>query len=237
MKRRSKQASKQASLPAVAIAVTTATLGASNSDGDGDVPPNIDDSQSSSDAIVREGANVTLTCKATGSPTPSIRWKRDDNSKITINKSLSVLEWDGETLEMERISRLDMGAYLCIAFNGIPPTVSKQIKVSVDCKCELEACARECACAPNHLDHPFRRSLNSIRSRTLAKGFCQRALHDRFEVKLRSSNAVPAPAPAPAPAPSTPEAVALRPRNALASSDQDYSIKLTGQKFDINLFF
>ncbi|XP_046833519.1 lachesin-like isoform X3 [Vespa crabro] len=96
------------------------------------VPPNIDDSQSSSDAIVREGANVTLTCKATGSPMPSIRWKRDDNSKITINKSLSVLEWVGETLEMERISRLDMGAYLCIASNGIPPTVSKQIKVSVD---------------------------------------------------------------------------------------------------------
>lgn len=96
------------------------------------VPPNIDDSQSSSDAIVREGANVSLTCKATGSPTPSIRWKRDDGSKISINKTLSVAEWEGETLEMARISRLDMGAYLCIASNGIPPTVSKQIKVSVD---------------------------------------------------------------------------------------------------------
>ncbi|XP_070160236.1 lachesin isoform X3 [Polyergus mexicanus] len=96
------------------------------------VPPNIDDSQSSSDAIVREGANVTLICKATGSPTPSIRWKRDDSSKISINKTLSVAEWEGETLEMARISRLDMGAYLCIASNGIPPTVSKQIKVSVD---------------------------------------------------------------------------------------------------------
>lgn len=45
-----------------------------------------------------------------------------------------VAEWEGETLEMSRISRLDMGAYLCIASNGIPPTVSKQIKVSVDCK-------------------------------------------------------------------------------------------------------
>ncbi|XP_014487307.1 PREDICTED: lachesin-like isoform X2 [Dinoponera quadriceps] len=96
------------------------------------VPPNIDDSQSSSDAIVREGANVSLTCKATGSPTPNIRWKRDDGSKISINKTLSVAEWEGETLEMARISRLDMGAYLCIASNGIPPTVSKQIKVSVD---------------------------------------------------------------------------------------------------------
>ncbi|XP_034934008.1 lachesin-like [Chelonus insularis] len=96
------------------------------------VPPNIDDAQSSSDAIVRENANVTLTCKATGSPTPSIRWKRDDNEKIVINKTLEVMEWEGETLEMTRISRLGMGAYLCIASNGVPPSVSKQIKVSVD---------------------------------------------------------------------------------------------------------
>lgn len=53
------------------------------------VPPNIDDSLSSSDVIVREGANETLTCKATGSPTPNVKWKRDDNTKITINKTLS----------------------------------------------------------------------------------------------------------------------------------------------------
>ncbi|KAK7792612.1 hypothetical protein R5R35_009147 [Gryllus longicercus] len=96
------------------------------------VPPNIDDSLSSSDVIVREGANVTLTCHATGSPPPSVKWKRDDGSKIAINKSTAVLEWEGEVLEMTRISRLDMGAYLCIASNGVPPTVSKRIKVSVD---------------------------------------------------------------------------------------------------------
>ncbi|PSN53843.1 Lachesin, partial [Blattella germanica] len=101
------------------------------------VPPNIDDSLSSSDVIVREGANVTLTCHATGSPPPSVKWKRDDGSKITINKSLSVPEWEGEVLELTRISRLDMGAYLCIASNGVPPTVSKRIKVSVDCKYQL----------------------------------------------------------------------------------------------------
>jgi len=53
------------------------------------VPPNIDDSQSSSDVIVREGANVTLTCHATGSPPPNVKWKRDDGSKIAINKSLT----------------------------------------------------------------------------------------------------------------------------------------------------
>lgn len=45
-----------------------------------------------------------------------------------------VSEWEGEVLDMARISRLDMGAYLCIASNGVPPTVSKRVKVSVDCK-------------------------------------------------------------------------------------------------------
>lgn len=44
------------------------------------------------------------------------------------------MEWEGDTLEMVRISRLGMGAYLCIASNGVPPAVSKQIKVSVDCE-------------------------------------------------------------------------------------------------------
>lgn len=122
------------------------------------VPPNIDDSLSSSDVIVREGSNITLKCRAHGSPQPTIKWKRDDNSKININKSLSgeensyqlfnflwkliefsmlsfaVYEWDAEMLEISRISRLDMGAYLCIAQNSVPPSVSKRIKVSVDCK-------------------------------------------------------------------------------------------------------
>jgi hypothetical protein len=45
-----------------------------------------------------------------------------------------VSEWIGSTLEMTRISRLDMGNYLCIASNSVPPSVSKQIKVSVDCE-------------------------------------------------------------------------------------------------------
>lgn len=53
------------------------------------VPPSIDDSLSSSDVIVREGSNVTLKCRAHGSPQPTIKWKRDDNTKINVNKSVS----------------------------------------------------------------------------------------------------------------------------------------------------
>ena len=44
------------------------------------------------------------------------------------------MEVEGSALEMLRISRLDMGVYLCIASNGVPPAVSKRIHVSVDCK-------------------------------------------------------------------------------------------------------
>uniref|UniRef100_A0AAG5DD76 Ig-like domain-containing protein n=1 Tax=Anopheles atroparvus TaxID=41427 RepID=A0AAG5DD76_ANOAO len=97
------------------------------------VPPNIDDSVSSSDVIVREGANVTLRCKATGSPPPAIKWKRDNSSKIAVSRNNSaVVEWEGDVLTLSKVSRHDMGAYLCIAINGVPPSVSKRIKVSVD---------------------------------------------------------------------------------------------------------
>lgn len=41
--------------------------------------------------------------------------KRDDGMKININKSLAVSEWENDTLEMTSVSRVDIGAYLCIA--------------------------------------------------------------------------------------------------------------------------
>lgn len=53
---------------------------------------------------------------------------------ILVFQSKIVTEWEGEVLEIARISRLDMSAYLCIASNGVPPSVSKRIKLSVDCE-------------------------------------------------------------------------------------------------------
>lgn len=41
---------------------------------------------------------------------------------------------DGPQLMLARISRTEMGAYLCIATNGVPPTVSKRIILDVECK-------------------------------------------------------------------------------------------------------
>ena len=39
---------------------------------------------------------------------------------------------------MYRVSRLDMGVYMCIAKNGIPPAVSKTIRLGIDCEREEE---------------------------------------------------------------------------------------------------
>lgn len=47
---------------------------------------------------------------------------------------VSVALYDGEQLNLTRITRNEMGAYLCIATNGVPPTVSKRITVDVECE-------------------------------------------------------------------------------------------------------
>lgn len=48
------------------------------------VPPDIVDTESSTDVTVSEGDNVTLSCRATGRPEPRILWKREDSSAITV---------------------------------------------------------------------------------------------------------------------------------------------------------
>lgn len=45
---------------------------------------------------------------------------------------------EGETLVLRRVSRLQMGSYLCIASNGIPPSISKRVHLSVQCEWEAE---------------------------------------------------------------------------------------------------
>ncbi|XP_077258519.1 lachesin isoform X3 [Temnothorax americanus] len=97
------------------------------------VPPNILDSLSTESTVaVREHQNITLTCKADGYPPPKLMWKREDGQVISINKHHKVTLYDGEQLNLTRITRSEMGAYLCIATNGVPPTVSKRITVDVE---------------------------------------------------------------------------------------------------------
>lgn len=125
------------------------------------VPPDIIDRESSGDLTVREGMDVTLTCRAKGHPPPTIVWRREDNKNIVLDAEKSghtvgamgiaggaeaamgaggvaagvdeegsrVVE--GEKLTLKKVSRLQMGSYLCIASNGIPPSISKRTHLRV----------------------------------------------------------------------------------------------------------
>jgi len=93
------------------------------------VPPKIIQ-RGPSDMVVREGENVTLACDANGYPPPHIVWRREDGDDIVIQgKKVNIIE--KARLRLEKISRLNMGDYLCVASNGIPPSASNRFSVRV----------------------------------------------------------------------------------------------------------
>lgn len=47
--------------------------------------------------------------------------------------SLAVSSYRGETLKLQG-TRNEMGSYLCISSNGVPPSISKRISLTVQCK-------------------------------------------------------------------------------------------------------
>ncbi|KAL5279047.1 LSAMP.2 family protein [Megaselia abdita] len=95
------------------------------------VPPDILDYPTSTDMVIGEGSNTTLKCAATGSPVPVITWRRESGEPIPITAGQDVISYNGSYLTISKVNRLNMGAYLCIASNGIPPTVSKRVMLIV----------------------------------------------------------------------------------------------------------
>ncbi|XP_063433286.1 protein CEPU-1-like [Mytilus trossulus] len=86
------------------------------------------------EVITREGATVTLTCNATGIPTPNITWFRRESNEEEHPEQVGTV---GEVLIIYNISRHCGGMYECMAFNGVYPAISKTIKVEVQFKPEI----------------------------------------------------------------------------------------------------
>lgn len=95
------------------------------------VPPDILDYPTSTDMVVREGSNVSLRCAATGAPEPTITWRREGGESIPLVNGQEAPAVDGSTFNISKVNRLHMGPYLCIASNGVPPSVSKRIMLIV----------------------------------------------------------------------------------------------------------
>ncbi|GBP81835.1 Lachesin [Eumeta japonica] len=97
-----------------------------------EVPPDIVDTGSSGEVFAREDEDVSLQCAASGAPEPNITWRREDAAPIPIAGELAT-KWSGEWLNISRVSRTLNGAFLCIATNGVPPSVSKRIVLHILC--------------------------------------------------------------------------------------------------------
>lgn len=52
------------------------------------IPPDIDDDLSSSDVIISEGDDATLTCKANGHPRPKVEWLREDKGTFPVYEDM-----------------------------------------------------------------------------------------------------------------------------------------------------
>ncbi|XP_039961372.1 lachesin [Bactrocera tryoni] len=99
------------------------------------IPPDFVAEDTSSDVIVPEGSSVKLTCRARGYPEPIVTWRREDGNEIVLKDNIGtktmVSSFRGEVLKLTKISRNEMGSYLCIASNGVPPSVSKRISLNI----------------------------------------------------------------------------------------------------------
>ncbi|ALC39016.1 CG11320, partial [Drosophila busckii] len=100
------------------------------------VPPDIVDYQTSQDVVCASGQNVTLTCSATGVPQPNIIWRREENTPLLLTNEQGepseLYSQEAQNLTLWQLQREHMGAYLCIASNGVPPTVSKRVMLIVN---------------------------------------------------------------------------------------------------------
>ncbi|XP_029169231.1 lachesin-like isoform X2 [Nylanderia fulva] len=101
------------------------------------IPPDIMDLDDTADSLTtKENGDLQLRCRATGNPEPVVIWRREDGRNITLRNEhqgvkLLTRTYEGEQLHLRNIQRQEMGSYLCIASNGVPPSVSKRYYVNV----------------------------------------------------------------------------------------------------------
>ena len=53
---------------------------------------------------------------------------------IKLTNISEVVEWRGKNLNLINVRREEMGAFMCIANNQVPPAVSRRVVLNVRCK-------------------------------------------------------------------------------------------------------
>ena len=91
---------------------------------------------------VTEGDNATMSCNATGSPTPETAWIRKKTGEVLSHSNI---------YQITGVSRSEAGAYVCLAWNGIGKNNSKSCLVVVQCKCTILFLFISWACLEMHV--------------------------------------------------------------------------------------
>ncbi|XP_034134798.1 lachesin [Drosophila guanche] len=88
------------------------------------------------EGVSTEGGSIVLVCSATGVPEPKVQWRRETGKDIILRAETrdkqALKSVEGERLTLTNVQRSDMGGYICIASNGVPPSVSKRFDVHVN---------------------------------------------------------------------------------------------------------
>lgn len=90
------------------------------------VPPSVRVIPPSGQLTARKGGVVTLECKASGNPVPSIYWtKRGSPAKVATKIG------EGPILTLERVERQQAGVYQCTADNNVGDPVTVDMRLDV----------------------------------------------------------------------------------------------------------
>jgi len=95
-------------------------------------PPSIE-SSTPSILAARKGDDVTLNCKGSGSPKPTVKWSRV--GKVMPDGSSDI---ESEMVIFSDVSKKHAGIYKCSATNGYGKEASKQVEVVVEYSPEVE---------------------------------------------------------------------------------------------------
>lgn len=91
------------------------------------------------DVRVNIGHRAIIECLATGSPTPKIKWRKQQKEGVAggwanLHSSVHLKMHDNGTLILEEVSAADGGQYSCEADNGIAPSATLAFSVIVNGK-------------------------------------------------------------------------------------------------------
>lgn len=80
---------------------------------------------------VRPGATAILECPGIGNPVPKATWSRPDinNGKIFSSNNRTIIQ--GYGVEIQNVTKDDVGTYFCELDNGIAPTLVHKVRLQI----------------------------------------------------------------------------------------------------------